>query len=172
MKSKIAFPFVKYLLFVVSLSVIASPGLAQNRVSVNQYKKPALDVKKAVEPSFGPGFASSTASHVRAQARLCLENDPSVEAIKAYDHLVEGVGPSGWVYGTQNCWLFVNVPKSLRDDVNNEDFYFFSGIGILQKDGLLPNPLIAHAMPGAVELSSAASSDRSVIALRLSSLQY
>lgn len=169
MKSKSV--LVSCLLFFVSLSVMASPAFAQNKISAAQYKKPSVATKKVIEPSFGVGFVSSSASHVRSQVGLCRDIVPSVEASKAYDHIVSGVGPSDWVYGTQNCWLFVNVLKSRGDVVNNEDFYFFKGIGILQKDGLLPNPLIAYEMPGAVELPGASSSDRSVLAVRLASLR-
>ena len=162
--------FIKQFL-VLAIAAVTLPASAQNKISTKQYKAPAPVAQVLKEDSFGAGFVSSSATHVRNQARLCSGAEvPTVSAAKAYAHLVTGVGPSGWTYGTQNCWLFVNVAKSLSDVSAGQDFYFFKGIETLQKDGLLPNPLIEREMPGAAELSDGQCADHAVLAVRLHSL--
>lgn len=162
--------FIKQFL-VLAIAAVTLPASAQNKISTKQYKAPAPMAQVSKEDSFGAGFVSSSATHVRNQARLCSGAEvPSVSAAKAYAHLVTGVGPSGWTYGTQNCWLFVNVAKSLGDVSAGQDFYFFKGIETLQKDGLLPNPLIEREMPGASQVASGDCVDHAVLAVRLHSL--
>jgi len=159
-------------LLVFAAAVVTLPAFAQNKISIKQYKAPAPVAQVSKEDSFGAGFVSSSATHVRNQARLCSGAEvPTVSAAKAYARLVTGVGPSGWTYGTQNCWLFVNVAKSLGDAGADPDFYFFKGIDMLQKDGLLPNPLIEREMPGASQIASGGCVDHAVLAVRLHSLQ-
>ena len=163
--------FIKHFL-VLAIAAVTLPASAQNKISIKQYKAPANVAQVSKEDSFGAGFVSSSAAHVRNQASLCSDAEvPTVSAEKAYAHLVTGVGPSGWTYGTQNCWLFVNVAKSLGDAGADPDFYFFKGIDMLQKDGLLPNPLIEREMPGASQIASGGCVDHAVLSVRLHSLQ-
>ncbi len=159
-------------LLAIALLSMSYTAYAQNKISISNYKVSAPQKIEQVGPVFGPGFASSSSLHVKTQASLCSGKEYNkTEPLDSYAHLAQGVGALGWTYGTQDCWLFVNVdhaPAAAR----SVDFYFFEAVDKLQKDGLLPNPMIKYEMPGAQELAIPNDSAYKVIAFRLDTLKF